>query len=202
MKNSRRKWEDYWSKKKTKTTVNKERMIKILERYKYKKALDAGCGSGFFSKYFASKGDVIALDYSKTALRMTKKLNKKIKVVRGDVFHIPFKDDTFDLIFSDGLLEHYRNPSDILREFKRILKPEGIIATFVPNKFSYWCFVKPLFLKKIEEYRFTLKELIKFHEDVELDIIESGGFSVFPFHFSPEFLGERIGRIIYAIAKK
>ena len=90
----------------------------------------------------------------------------------------------------------------ILLEVKRVLKPGSIIATFVPNKISYWLLVKHFKMKDIVEYRFSLSKLIELHESIGLKIIESGGFSVFPSRCSPEFLGKCLGRIIYTIAKK
>lgn len=197
-------WEKYWKHKEVKITINKKRMMKILNKHAYKnKVLDAGCGSGFFSKYFAGRDcEIISLDYSKEALKLTQELNPKIMPIRGNLLCTPFENGSFDLIFSDGLLEHYKNPTDILLEFKRILKKNGIITTFAPNKYSYWLFVKPFILKGIKEYRFTLRELIKLHEKIGFKILEFGGFSVFPLEISPDFLGKYLGRLIYVIARK
>jgi SAM-dependent methyltransferase len=198
------KWENYWKDKKVKVSSNKKRVIEILDRYAHKnKVLDAGCGSGFFSNYFAKKGcKVISLDYSKEALKLTRHLYPKIRIIKGDMLHAPFKNESFDLIFSDGLLEHYKNPIPILTKFGKILKLKGIIATFVPNKFSYWILIKPFKFKEIEEFRFSLKKLIELHEKIGFKVIESGGIGVFPSDVSPEFLGKYIGRIIYSIVER
>jgi SAM-dependent methyltransferase len=200
---TRIKWEKYWTKKRVKITINKKRIMNILESYVHGRILDAGCGSGFFSKFFLEKGcEVFALDYSKQALLMTRRLDQKINLIEASVFNTPFKNETFDFIFSDGLLEHYKNPEKILLEFKRIVKTGGIILTFVPNKYSYWIFFKPLKLRGIKEYRFNLNEIISLHKNLGLRIVDSGGFSVFPSKISPEFLGKHFGRILYVIAKK
>lgn len=197
-------WNSYWKSKKTKISINKKRMLKVIKKYLSKGiVLDAGCGSGFFSKYFIDSGyKVISLDYSEVALKLTKSLNQKIITVQGDVFRLPFSQNIFDLVFSDGLLEHYKNPLPILKEFKRVLKKNGKIITFVPNKFSYWLFIKPFIMKEIKEFRFNLARLINLHKRVGLEVLECGGFSVFPFKFSPEFLGKYVGRIIYVVCKK
>ena len=202
--NIKKDWEKYWKGKEVKSTINKKRMMKILNRYAHKnKVLDAGCGSGFFSKYFIERDcEIISLDYSKEALKLTQELDSRIKLIRGNILCTSFKNETFDLIFSDGLLEHYKNPTNILLEFKRILKKNGLIATFVPNKYSYWMLIKPFKLKDIDEYRFIIRELIKLHEKIGFKIIEFGGFSVFPLKISPDFLGKYLGRLIYVIAKK
>lgn len=198
-------WNIYWKNKNTNVSWLKRRMIRIVNKYikKNMKVLDAGCGSGFFSKYFVDKDcNVFALDYSRKALEMTKKLDKRIITKRGDASNLKFNNNSFDLVFSDGLLEHYKKPEKILKEFNRVLKPSGIIITFVPNKVSYWIFLKPFKMRNIKEYRFGLKRLINLHKNLGLNILNYGGISVFPTKFSPEFLGKYIGRIIFVIAKK
>jgi len=177
--------------------------MKILGRYARGKVLDAGCGSGFFSKFFVNKNcKVFALDYSKESLKLTGSLGQKIKLIEGDILKMPFDDKTFDLIFSDGLLEHYKNPIGIVSELERVVKKNGIVATFVPNLISYWLFIKRFKLGKIKEYRFSLKKLVELHERAGLKIIESGGLSVLPSKGSPEFLAKYIGRLIYVIGKR
>jgi ubiquinone/menaquinone biosynthesis C-methylase UbiE len=196
-------WDKHWGKKRTRTTINKERMMKILDKHSKGKVLDAGCGTGFFSRYFLNKGcNVFALDYSNRALIITKKINERINSIKGDVTRIPLKNEKFDIIFTDGLLEHFKEPDGILKNFKRILKNKGIVATFVPNKFSYWMFLKPFIMSHINENRFTIKGLEEMHKKNGFNIIESGGFTVLPSSLSPEFLGKYIGRILYVIAKK
>ena len=47
---------------------------------------------------------------------------------------MPFKDNTFDLITSLGVIEHFENPFPLLEEMRRVLKPEGILFLQVPNR--------------------------------------------------------------------
>jgi len=195
-------WDRHWVKKKAKATINKKRMMKILDKYSKGIVLDAGCGTGFFSKYFVNKGcKAFAVDYSNNAVSMTKSLDKRIGIIKADVMKIPSKDETFDMVFTDGLLEHFKNPGRILQEFRRVLKNDGLVATFVPNRYSYWMLVKPFLMGHIEEYRFTLKSLGGLHNKNGFKIIESGGFTVIPSKISPEFMGRYIGRILYVIAR-
>lgn len=197
-------WEFFWKGKKVSVSSNKKRMMKILDRYVNKKrVLDVGCGSGFFSKYFIERNcKVVSIDYSNEALKLTGKLNNKIMLIKGNILNLPLKEESFDFVFSDGLLEHYKNPKQILLEIKKILKSGGIISTFVPNKISYWFFVKHFKMKNIVEYRFSLNKLIEMHESTGLKPIGFGGLGVLPLRYSPEFLGKHFGRIIYTIAKK
>ncbi|UCD20575.1 MAG: class I SAM-dependent methyltransferase [archaeon] len=205
-------WDNYWQNYGLKPGSSKTRMENIMNPFlkkmnKNSKVLDAGCGSGYFTGFFASKKvKVIGIDTSKKARDMTKrnlaKLKLKAKVENGNVLKLKYKKDSFDVIFTDGLLEHFKNPEKILEQFKRVIKKKGVIITFVPNKYSYWIFLKPFLMKDIHEDPFILKRLVKLHEKVGLKVVQKGGLNVLPFRCSPEFLGPLIGRILYVIARK
>ena len=47
--------------------------------------------------------------------------------VYGDALKLPFKDNTFDLIFSQAVLEHVRDPFRAVAEMRRIAKPGGVV---------------------------------------------------------------------------
>jgi SAM-dependent methyltransferase len=51
--------------------------------------------------------------------------------------HIPFEDESFDLVFSDNVLEHLSNPIDVFREVWRTLKPDGAFLFKTPNRLHY-----------------------------------------------------------------
>jgi len=199
----REEWERYWKGKKAKISSNKKRMMKILDNYSNGKVLDAGCGTGFFSEYFSRNNlETFSLDYSKRALKMVRALDEKIIPISGDIRKLPFKDMTFDTIFSDGLLEHFKDPVSILNEFRRTLKTNGKIITFLPNRISYWIFVKPFVMKEIDEEKYDLVKIIKIHKNANLKIIKYGALGVFPFKASPEIFSKKIGRLLYVICEK
>jgi SAM-dependent methyltransferase len=50
---------------------------------------------------------------------------------------IPYADNTFDLVFSDNVMEHIQNPSVVLKEIMRVLKPGGVFLSKTPNKWHY-----------------------------------------------------------------
>jgi SAM-dependent methyltransferase len=51
--------------------------------------------------------------------------------------HLPFEDESFDLIFSDNVLEHLLNPTVVFREIWRTLKPGGAFLFKTPNRLHY-----------------------------------------------------------------
>lgn len=105
--------------------------------------LEFGCGSSTTSLYIAPKiKEFVGLDNSDEALRLSKlnakRLNvKDAKFVKGDCFKAPFKDNSFDIVWSQGLLEHFDNPQGIMDEAIRTCRHGGHIITIVPASFSF-----------------------------------------------------------------
>ena len=55
----------------------------------------------------------------------------------ADASHLPFADRSFDAIFCDAVLEHVKNPFQVVDEFSRVLKEEGYVSAGVPFLFPY-----------------------------------------------------------------
>lgn len=207
-------WDSFWSFNTTsgftKISWSKIRIMHILDKYVKSdmSVLDAGCGSGFFSKYFLNKKcNVFSLDYSNEALEITKKMtNRKANYINGDLLDENLckkYEGNFDLIFSDGLFEHFHKSDQmkIINNMKIMKSKNGLIITCVPNKYSFWEVIRPIFMPKIKESPFVLKELIDLNKDLSLKTIEYGGINVFPFKYSPEFFGSNFGMILYCVAE-
>jgi SAM-dependent methyltransferase len=92
--------------------------------------LDAGCGTGYNLGHYAStdRREVYGFDIAKTALDWVKKRGFR-KIAQASVTEIPFKSETFDVVFSFDVLQQL--PSDIneagFREMHRILRPGGLL---------------------------------------------------------------------------
>lgn len=57
-------------------------------------------------------------------------------MVQADALKIPFSDNSFDVVISFGLLEHFQKPSELIFEKKRVLKENGLFIVLVPNFLS------------------------------------------------------------------
>ncbi len=115
---------------------NKEQIDEFVELLpKNAKVLDAGCGGGRDSNSLAAKGiNVIGIDLSTGLLKIAKAKYQNIQFIRGDIRKIPFKDLSFDGVWSQASLLHLETVRDIeeaLVEFHRILKKDGIVHILV-----------------------------------------------------------------------
>ncbi len=105
--------------------------------------LDAGCGTGIASLAFQdtrlNAKRRVALDLSYKSLEVAreqfekrKKRAKPVDPVQGNILHLPFADNSFDLVMMCGVLE-YTPLDDGLRETARVLKP-GAPLVLLPVK--------------------------------------------------------------------
>lgn len=100
------------------------------------KSLEVGAGRGSLSAYFADGGwDSTLLDLSPTAVSSARDAfaasGLNATFVEADCLDMPFEANTFDLIFSIGLLEHFEDTRAVLAEKYRVLKPGGRLLSYV-----------------------------------------------------------------------
>ncbi len=206
-------WDRFWSAEGsvrfTKKSWSKVRIMEVLDGVVREgmQVLDAGCGSGFFSAYFLEKGcRVWALDHSEASLEIARKSTQGRcqAYLKEDLFQDDWKGpfrNQFDLIFSDGLFEHFPEADQrrLMSHFNELKKENGTVATFVPNRYSWWEVVRPFVMPGIQEVPFTPSKLMELHSGMRL--LKTGGLNVLPFRNSPErFLGSRLGMILYCLA--
>jgi demethylmenaquinone methyltransferase/2-methoxy-6-polyprenyl-1,4-benzoquinol methylase len=101
------------------------------------RVLDVGCGTGFGTEgLLQHTDDVHGLDQSihqmeKAFTKFGK--NDQVRFYRGDAERLPFKDDSFDVVWSSGSIEYWPNPVAALREFRRIVKPGNKVLVVGPD---------------------------------------------------------------------
>jgi SAM-dependent methyltransferase len=208
-------WDQFWTretgKDKGRISWSKKRVLRVIQPFlrPAKHVLDAGCGTGFFTRYFCDQGkETTGLDYSAQALEIADRLTGgRGELVKADLLapdlgnRFPQK---FDLIFSDGLFEHFSPAQQdvILANFHHMLKPDGVAITFVPNRWSPWQLIRPWYMPGIEEDPFTQHTLLSLHERNGWRLLERGGINVVPFPLSPDRLvGPVFGMLLYAVAR-
>lgn len=96
--------------------------------------LDVGCGGGKYALPLRMHGfDVLAIDVSLNALKMTGErsasLNLDIGLLASNVYQMPFSDESFDVIWCYGVLQHLllKERESAISEFRRLLKKDGLL---------------------------------------------------------------------------
>lgn len=119
----------------TKGTTSTEAKEVIKEmKWKGKRVLDVGCGTGNFAREVAKKDAkyVLGIDYADEAIKIAEKNNKEknLKFKKLDVIKL---DEKFDIIVSIGTIEHMDNPIKIIKKLKSCLNKNGKIILTTPN---------------------------------------------------------------------
>ncbi len=100
------------------------------------RVLDAGCGAGAITLGIADSvapGEVLGLDrevkqVDAGAAAARERGLENLTFLAGDVYGLPFASESFDVIFSNAVLEHLSDPARTLREFHRVLKRGGVVG--------------------------------------------------------------------------
>jgi len=96
------------------------------------RVLDLGCGNGCYTRELARRADfVCGVDIHLPHLQS---FREPIPRVQGSGEHLPFASETFDAVTMIEVLEHTNCDIKVLAECFRVLKPEGRLILFVPNK--------------------------------------------------------------------
>ena len=109
-----------------------ENLSSKINKSNDKLILDAGSGTGFISELLSAQ-NIIQIDLALAMCVQAKNLNP---VICGDLHLLPFIDHSFDIIIS-SLAIQWCDFSQVIQEFKRIIKPQGklYLTTIAPNNF-------------------------------------------------------------------
>lgn len=121
-------------------------IIPLIDSFAEKgtRVLEVGCGMGADSRYISRRGsDVVSLDLSFENVHFSLKgmqvLSLKGKGVNADAENLPFKDNTFDVVYSFGVLHHTPDTQKAIDEVRRVLKPNGKCVIMLYHKgYAYY----------------------------------------------------------------
>lgn len=114
--------------------------------------LDIGCGTGTFAAMVFGAGlpaHVVGLDYAASMCRMASQkacqanATDRIRFLNGDSEHLPFADNSFDVITCSNSFHHYPHQDRVVREMHRVLRPGGrlvILDGFRDNVVGWFIF--------------------------------------------------------------
>lgn len=106
---------------------------------KNKEILEVGSGSGALSVFLSHLGyKIISIDNDEGVLNIARQnngyLNGKVTLQKADAYRLPFKDNSFDVCFSQGFFEHF-DDEDIRKLVQEQLRVARVIIFSVP---SFW----------------------------------------------------------------
>ena len=104
-----------------------------------KAALEVGCGGGILCEDIARMGfDVTGIDPSEHSLQIAtshaKASRLRINYEQGTGEALPYRDNSFDIVFCCDVLEHVRNLPKVISEISRVLKPGGVFCYDTLNR--------------------------------------------------------------------
>jgi SAM-dependent methyltransferase len=99
--------------------------------------LDVGCGTGANLEMLSQFGETEGVDISAEALSFCR-ARGLTNVKQGEAEHLPYADNSFDLVTGLDVVEHLDNDLAGLQEMRRVLRREGHAVLFVPAFMFLW----------------------------------------------------------------
>ena len=128
----------------------KEVALSLIEpQEKRKKVLEIGPGTGILLLELKKKGfSVVGIDINPA---LGRKAGLKIK--KGDINKgLPFKNSSFDIVIALEVLEHTFDPFFVIKEIKRVLKPNGYAIISMPNEYCLFNKIAILFSRPSKDF--------------------------------------------------
>ena len=113
----------------------------FLSFIKDKDVLDCGCGEGYGASLFATKASsVTGIDRSVSTIKHANSVYKasNLSYLVANLENTwPLKDDSYDIVTSFQTIEHLKQPLNMLRSMKRILRTSGYAIISTPNRLTF-----------------------------------------------------------------
>jgi len=183
-------WNRFWSRKKDLDKVYPSspavlKAILSMGPVENLRILEVGAGTGRDSLALAQAGaQVFILDYSEQSLKISGELavqaRGNLHLVQGNAFNSPFPDESFDIVFHQGLAEHFKEPLPLLKENARLLKKGGLCLCDVPQTFHLYTVLKHILIAINKwfagwETEFTMPQLRRLMKNAGLEIVYEYG---------------------------
>lgn len=109
------------------------------EQLKGKLVLDVGCGMGRFSDVVSTWGaTVVGIDLSRAVDSAQRNIGERenVHIAQADIYELPFRKETFDFVFSIGVLHHTPNTKAAFDKLPKLLRKSGKIAIWVYTSYG------------------------------------------------------------------
>lgn len=152
-------------------------LMQELAGRNFETLLDVGCGTGtFLSKILNRFGAKVAgIDISTGMIEQSRELlGERADLKFGDSEHLPWNDESFDIVTCIASFHHYPNPELVLKEMKRVLRHCGSVIIADPWAPNPWRF----FANLIARTRLNRGGEVKVYSQSEMrELLEKCGFT-------------------------
>lgn len=110
-------------------------LVSVVKPLNVKSVLDVGCGEGFTLNRLKEEKigtHLEGVDFLKTAIDLGKKTYPNLTLIQADIYKLPYKNKSFDLVLCTEVLEHLEDPQKALLELKRV--SSNYLLLSVPNE--------------------------------------------------------------------
>jgi len=154
---------------------------RLLSPDNTKRLLEVGAGGSIWLPYFARRFHfhVYGIDFSKNgceaARRNLSSSGERGEIVCADFFGVgPEWDDFFDVVFSNGFIEHFEDPKITLTLMKKVLKPGGLLITVIPNTRGLVFNLERHIDKGVHAMHkaLSMDDLVLCHEELRMPIVQ------------------------------
>ena len=118
----------------------REAVLRRLPRSRGLRLLDVAIGDGVYTSWLPEDWSIVGIDISATQLAACQRRNpgRDLRLVLGEAEDMPFRDQEFDAVLSNGGFNHFNAPEAALREMARVAKPGApvIVADEMPDFLS------------------------------------------------------------------
>jgi len=155
--------------------------------------VEMGCGTAYSSARLPKrKRTFIGLDFSANALRAARSEGRMDALVQADIFALPYRPNSIYGIWKLGVMEHFTDAEiqDCLGEFRRVLKPGGVVVLFWPTRrnSSRWILApleKVISAWKGSEFTFFPGEISRLKSRQQArELMERAGFEIAALDFN------------------
>jgi len=152
------------------------KLYELKRSYMKGRTLDIGCGNGEFLELHENS---IGIDAHPLAI--SKCRQKELDVIQMDCHELSFKNDSFDSIHCNSVLDHCEHPHEVVKEMHRVLKPNGTLYLTV-NDISTrkWRFYDDY----THKFPFTKNSIVDLLKDSGFDVVKIGYIPYIPRFFA------------------
>jgi ubiquinone/menaquinone biosynthesis C-methylase UbiE len=181
-------------------------LLRLMEIKREETVLDLACGQGFFSREFAKSGaQVIGIDISRELIELARKYplkNIKFEVASADDLSF-LKDQSVDAVVSVLAIQNIENVDGVLKECKRILKPNGRLffvmnhpAFRIPKESSWgWDEKTKTQYRRVDRYLSEITAKIEMHPGADKNI------KTVSFHRPLQFYFKKLSKNGFAVTR-